>query len=161
MNLGGLRGVVFGRSMEGAAGVANGQDLLLWLLVDWVGLARGCRWGVGIVGGAGLVEVVAYTIAKLVRWFVYSDAIVVDTPIVDDRSRGVITNVEFVDLRIGRALQFCAYLDEQHSKLAADGVAFDWKAAHQDLVRNIDVAERAVRAAIAKGRVRRSLQRRW
>ncbi|MDR3549179.1 MAG: hypothetical protein P4M11_13120 [Candidatus Pacebacteria bacterium] len=101
-----------------------------------------------------------YTLKRLIKWFVYLDATVVDTPIMDLPVRVVLSNVEPVHLRIDRGRSFLCYLDEQWNKLAGDGVAFDWPNISIELKGDIDKADAAIKAAHAKAeRERASRQR--
>ena len=93
-----------------------------------------------------------YTLKRLIRWFVYLDAMVVDTPIIDSAARMKLGNVEPVHLRIQRGRDFLSYLDQQWAKLGQDGVAIDWSSVSSDLRRDIDKADAAIRAAYAKAK---------
>ena len=79
----------------------------------------------------------AYTLKRLVGYFTYIDAVVVDTPILDDRARKEITVVEDIDSRIERGLIFLSYLDAQWETLGGANIAFDWKEVHGLLSRDI------------------------
>jgi hypothetical protein len=91
-----------------------------------------------------------YTITKLLKWFVYLDAVVIDTPILNSDTRLKLQNVEAVHQRVERGRAFISYLDQQWEKLTGDGVAFDWGSVSRALHADIDVADRAVKAAMAK-----------
>jgi len=104
------------------------------------------------VSGYRITTVGAYTVSKLMRWLVYHDAMVVDTPIVDSVVRAATFNVEHIDKRVERARLFRRYLDEQSLKLTPQDLAFDWLSASQDFSNNIDLAERAVRSALQKNK---------
>jgi hypothetical protein len=53
-----------------------------------------------------------YHITELVRNFVYMDAVVVDTPILDDKARATILDVDHIKQRLERCEIFMAYLNE-------------------------------------------------
>jgi hypothetical protein len=91
-----------------------------------------------------------YVLSRLVRWFVYIDAVVVDTPILDQNARLGIANVDQVDRRVARGRIFVDYLDSQWAKLSASPVAFDWAAVSRDLKSDMSRAE----AGLAIGRQR-------
>lgn len=97
-----------------------------------------------------ITTVGVYTLKRLVKWFVYLDAVVVDTPIMDPETRLQVANVEPVHLRFARGRALLTYLDKQWEKLTGDGVAFDWSGASADLHRDIERAESANRAAFAR-----------
>ena len=105
-----------------------------------------------------MTTVGAYTLSKLMRWFVYHDAVVVDTPVVDDKIRDAILNVELLDQRANRATTFRTYLDQQSEKFSGHPTAFDWGSASKELMRNIETAQRGAKAAMdrAKGSYQRS-----
>jgi hypothetical protein len=60
--------------------------------------------------------------------FAYADAVVVDTPIVDDSYRNRITNVFALDERLRRVEVFRLYLDRHWRNLreAAPDLTFNW-----------------------------------
>lgn len=92
------------------------------------------------------------------RWFVYHDAVVLDTPVVEDKTRDAIHYVELLDQRAMRATTFRLYLDQQAAKLSGDPTAFDWNSTSGELLRNIEAAQRGAKAAMdrAKGNNQRS-----
>ncbi len=70
----------------------------------------------------------AYTARVLSTMFAYVDAMIVDTPIVDEAFRGVINDVYAISERVARAEYFRAYLDKQWLPLSGlQGAAFDWR----------------------------------
>jgi hypothetical protein len=81
-----------------------------------------------------------YTGSVLINMFAYSDAVVVDTPIVDDSYRHLITNAATIDERLRRVEFFRVYLDRHWRNLrnAAPNLAFNWEE-HSDRLRK-DVA---------------------
>jgi len=101
-----------------------------------------------------------YTLKRLIKWFVYLDAVSVDTPVMDITIRTKLTNVEPVHLRIDRGREFLAYLDQQWLKLSGDGVAFDWPSVSSELHRDIDTADTAIKAAHMKAEREKALRTR-
>ena len=93
-----------------------------------------------------ITTVGAYTCKKLIRRFVYLDAVVVDTPIVDADAAEGIRDCSTIEERLERAERFVGYLDSQWKPLENRDTAFSWSDA---------------RAAIAEElvRVSRSAQR--
>lgn len=77
-----------------------------------------------------------YTGNVLINMFVYSDAVVVDTPIVDDSYRSMIANALTLDQRLRRVEFFRVYLDRHWRNLrsAAPDLAFNWEE-HSDRLR--------------------------
>ena len=67
-----------------------------------------------------------YHIAKLVRQFTYVDAVIVDTPVLDDDARRAIRDVHSIRDRLSRAEIFCGYLDAQWAELEGTEVRFRW-----------------------------------
>ena len=86
-----------------------------------------------------------YHATRLPTMFTYTDAMVVDTPIVDYDARKKMIDVERITDRIERGRHFANYLDTQWSKVAPGAQAvFDWPSLSQALKINIDdVAKRA------------------
>ena len=76
----------------------------------------------------------AYTIKKLMFFFTYLDAVVVDTPILDPSVRAKIRDVGLTDERLVRAEIFLDYLDEQ------------WVALRETAAEILDWSNRAGRA---------------
>lgn len=81
-----------------------------------------------------------YTGNVLINMFAYSDAVVVDTPIIDDSYRQRISNAFTLDERLRRTELFRIYLDRHWRNLrnAAPDLAFNWEE-HSDRLRQ-DVA---------------------
>jgi len=70
----------------------------------------------------------AYTARVLVTFFSYVDAMIVDTPIVDETYRRRIRDVRAISERVARTEYFRAYLDKQwHALSRFEGMAFDWR----------------------------------
>jgi len=68
----------------------------------------------------------AYTFRRLPEFFVYVDAVAVDTPIVDERWAAHIGDVKPIGERLRRAEYFRTYLDKQWSMLRGDKLPFIW-----------------------------------
>lgn len=80
----------------------------------------------------------AYHIEKLCNIFSYIDAIVVDTPILDEGIRDSIENVELVDQRLERGRQFIKYLDMQWNTLPKSEFFFSWPKASKTVSAEIE-----------------------
>lgn len=89
----------------------------------------------------------AYTVQKLCGMFAYVDAMIVDTPIVDPKSRRDITDANTLRERLSRAETFRQYLDSQHAALTDKPIAFDWRRSSEALSRDI----KRVESRIPKG----------
>jgi hypothetical protein len=74
-----------------------------------------------------ITTVGAYTAESLVHYVQYADAMVVDTPIVDEDTRTRIWDCQNIRERLERTETFAAYLDRQWSPLAGKGTVFDWR----------------------------------
>jgi hypothetical protein len=81
-----------------------------------------------------------YAGSVLINMFAYADAVVVDTPIVDDNYRRLINNAFTLDDRLRRVEIFRVYLDRHWRNLraAAPDLIFNWEE-HSDRLRQ-DVA---------------------
>lgn len=80
-----------------------------------------------------ITTVGVYHTMRLSHLFPYFDAIVVDTPILDDSLREKIHDVQNITDRLNRADIFLHYLDEQWCELHDAETIFDWKAASSNL----------------------------
>jgi hypothetical protein len=89
-----------------------------------------------------------YHVLKLIRTFTYIDAVVVDTPILDESTRAQLTYVDDIRERLSRAVTFCDYLDKQWAKVDAHPVGFNWVDVSRDLRTDIKTIE-----ALSKGRL--------
>lgn len=85
-----------------------------------------------------------YTGTVLVSMFAYADAVVVDTPIVDDSYRNRITNVFALDDRLRRVEVFRLYLDRHWRNLreAAPDLTFNWEQHSDRLKQDVDYVTR-------------------
>lgn len=91
-----------------------------------------------------ITTVGAYTTRVLLAYFAYVDAVIVDTPIVDDQYRSLIQDVHSLPERVGRSEYFRLYLDRQWSKIKDDGLPWRWSETSDRLSDDIRrVGERA------------------
>jgi hypothetical protein len=81
---------------------------------------------------------------RLMPTFVYVDAVVVDTPVVDVAFRAKLGDCRDIEERLARAQVFGEYLDSQWSGLARENLPFSWPEARSTLQGDI---ERAARSA--------------
>ena len=79
----------------------------------------------------------AYHLQRLIRMFIFADAVVVDTPILDRESRATIRDVSDISDRLVRAEHFWAYLDAQWERSGIQTEAFDWRSVSQELLEDI------------------------
>lgn len=104
-----------------------------------------------------ITTVGAYTYRRLMALFVYLDAVVVDTPIVDPSAESDVADRRFIADRLDRAQVFLDYLDAQWAPLKDSDQPFDWAslsdALHQDIERIRHQLD--VKAARGRGRPRR------
>ena len=99
---------------------------------------------------ARVTQAGAYLVERLLRSFVYLDAVVVDTPIVDDDVRHTLGASKTIEDRLRRCLDFIAYLDQQWegSGLQATDAGFDWATCANAIRRDVEnVQFRLARAA--------------
>ena len=80
-----------------------------------------------------------YHLEKFSRYFPYIDAMIVDTPILDENYRSEIIDVDSINDRLKRAEIFCEYLDNQWDKLLQQkkSLYFNWLSVSKDLKREI------------------------
>lgn len=85
-----------------------------------------------------------YTARMLIHMFAYVDAVVVDTPIVDQNYRKLVTAVQDMTERLRRADIFRVYLDNQWRTLssAADSLPFNWDEHSRRLRADIETVRR-------------------
>lgn len=90
-----------------------------------------------------VTSVGSYHVARICRMFAYIDAIIVDTPILDDTYRDQISDAQDIAERLTRTSAFIKYLDEQWDLGGYDVALFDWTP-HSRAVRNEikDIQER-------------------
>jgi hypothetical protein len=68
----------------------------------------------------------AYAIKELCKYFVYIDAMIVDTPVVDDKVRATIGDIDDIDRRLDRSTLFTDYLDSQWQAIGHKNITWDW-----------------------------------
>lgn len=68
----------------------------------------------------------AYAALRLPQHFTYVDAVIVDTPIADSRTRASMRDVRSFADRIDRVNEFIGYLDTAWSDLGGLGTVYDW-----------------------------------
>jgi hypothetical protein len=78
-----------------------------------------------------------YHAYRLVPYFQYLDAVVVDTPVLDEKMREQIRPEENIRNRLTRAGIFIRYLDLMWKPLSNSAVGFDWMEASEALQREI------------------------
>ncbi len=85
-----------------------------------------------------------YHVTRLCCQFSYIDAIIVDTPILDNKIRDRIVNSHDISIRINRAKEFCSYLDNRWDDLKAVGSLFDWNSVSTEIKGHIERITRKV-----------------
>ena len=96
----------------------------------------------GAVTSVRLTTIGAYTNSHLCTFFTYIDAVLVDTPIVDEAARKAVAVAKNIEERLDRALRFIAYLDDQWQPLGSKSVAFDWSLVSNALKTEIERVRR-------------------
>jgi hypothetical protein len=89
----------------------------------------------------------AYMLHRLARMFVYADAVVVDTPILDDDARPSLGEARTIDERLERARAFVAYLDQQWGQFGELDTGLDWSDISRAVLRDIGEVERRLARA--------------
>jgi hypothetical protein len=97
-----------------------------------------------------ITTVGAYLYKKLVKTFVYLDAVVVDTPIVDADADREIAHSREVEDRLARATRFLTYLDRQWESFATQA-PLDWSDISGQLHADIDRAGRSAQRQAGRG----------
>jgi hypothetical protein len=85
-----------------------------------------------------ITSIGSYYVKKLMGRFVYFDAMVVDTPLIDRNQREMIADVDDISDRLARAKLFCNYLDSQWVKIENNDLAFSWASEKWALKRDIE-----------------------
>jgi hypothetical protein len=80
----------------------------------------------------------AYHIRRLLDMFVYLDAILVDTPILDDEYRDKIKDVSSIEDRIERGKLFVDYLDKKWDQSGIKISGFDWKEHSEAIKKDVE-----------------------
>lgn len=73
-----------------------------------------------------LTQTGAYLLHRLVRTFVYVDAVVVDTPVLDDETRADLTVGRTIEERLRRADLLLRYLNRQYAEFGELDTGLDW-----------------------------------
>jgi hypothetical protein len=68
----------------------------------------------------------SYVVKRLCRYFQYVDAMIVDTPVVDETVRRSLNNTDLIALRLARVVLFADYLDSQWEAVGDKNLAWDW-----------------------------------
>jgi hypothetical protein len=84
----------------------------------------------------------AYTMKELCRYFQYVDAMIVDTPIVDEKVRQSIGIAYDIDARLARCVRFADYLDSQWQNLGFGDAVWEWTAIGTSLRDDIGAIQR-------------------
>ena len=89
-----------------------------------------------------------YTARILIGMFVYLDAMVVDTPIVEQSYRSMIADARYIADRVRRAEIFKAYLDRQWRKLepVLSSSPFNWREHSEKVAAQIIDISRRIQA---------------
>lgn len=69
----------------------------------------------------------AYLVEEMVCMFTYIDAMIVDTPIIDDKVRLKVIDEESIQSRLERADIFVSYLDNVWNQVSNKPLVFDWE----------------------------------
>lgn len=94
-----------------------------------------------------ITTVGAYTVRVLAAYFAYIDAVLVDTPIVEERYRSLIQDVHLLAERVARAEYFRIYLNRQWEKVQGEGLPWNWADASKRLSAEIrEIGRRADRS---------------
>jgi hypothetical protein len=80
-----------------------------------------------------ITTVGAYTFKKLMGTFVYLDAVVIDTPIVEDSVAEQLDDCQDIEDRVARSRLFVEYLDQSWESVGSHDQAFDWPTAREAL----------------------------
>ena len=91
-----------------------------------------------------LTTIGSYYFRKLVGSFVYLDAVVIDTPIVEQEFRSSVLRAGSIEHRLQRAEHFCSYLDRQWSELGETEAVFDWSLMSSNAKYEIDRIRRRI-----------------
>ncbi len=80
-----------------------------------------------------ITSVGGYTYKKLLPTFIYVDAVVVDTPVVDRAAADELAHTREVEDRLIRAKRFVEYLDSQWTEIEREDLPFEWPVVSQQL----------------------------
>ena len=84
-----------------------------------------------------ITTVGAYTTRILLAYFAYVDAVIVDTPIVDEQYRRLITDIHMLPERLTRSEYFRLYLDRQWTKIVGTALPWYWSDTSKRLAEDI------------------------
>ena len=84
-----------------------------------------------------ITTVGAYTTRILLAYFAYVDAVLIDTPIVDEQYRKLIQDIHALTDRLNRSEYFRLYLDRQWTRVAEEGLPWDWSQTSERLAEDI------------------------
>jgi hypothetical protein len=90
-----------------------------------------------------ITTVGAYTYKRLMGTFVYVDAVLVDTPIVDAEHATQLADHRDVEERLQRARHFMEYLDAQWQNVSQGNLPFSWEETRALLAADLERAERS------------------
>jgi hypothetical protein len=90
-----------------------------------------------------ITTVGAYTYKRLIGTFVYVDAVLVDTPIVDAEVAAKLDDQRDVEERLRRADEFIAYLDAQWAHVGSENLPFSWTDTRAHLTTDMERARRS------------------
>lgn len=107
-------------------------------------LQRSARLGGKSAAEFRITTVGAYTYRKLICRFVYLDAVVVDTPIVDRDIAEKLVDSKDIEHRLERSRIFCGYLDDCWERFGNADVGFDWDRAKATLTSDQERIERTL-----------------
>lgn len=88
-----------------------------------------------------ITTVGAYTTRVLPSQFAYIDAVLIDTPVLEQAYQRVIEEAHTISERVGRAKIFRVYLDKQWLKMQTDNLPWLWSETSRKLSDDIDRAE--------------------
>ena len=92
----------------------------------------------------------AYSVKRLIAFFSYTDAMIVDTPIVDPVARATIQDEDDISHRLDRAEAFCSYLDRAWYPLSDRELPFQWRTVRGRIRGDIDPIRSSPRLAFLK-----------
>jgi hypothetical protein len=103
-----------------------------------------------------ITSIGAYTIKQLCKYFQYLDAMIVDTPIVDEKVRLSIGDIDDIDRRLERCILFANYLDSQWQAVGHMDVTWEWTGISASVRDNISQVQR-IRQRVRESAVRPTL----
>ena len=88
-----------------------------------------------------LTQTGAYLLHRLVRTFVYVDAVVIDTPLLDEAARADVGFVRTIEERLRRARAFVDYLDVQFAAFGELDTGLNWVDVSRAILRDVTEVE--------------------